>query len=95
MEKIGELYRLKEGSVGPPTRYLAVDIKKVQLADGTMAWAISSDSYAHADVANVESELKELMGLNLKMKTHAPLPVGYKPEIDISEELDNKLHSVN
>ena len=90
----GKLSWFKEGSVGPPTRYLGVNIKKVQLADCARAWAISSDLYVHAAVANVEDKLKELTEMNLKTKVHTPIPVGYKPERYVSEELDTKLHSV-
>ena len=32
--------------------------------------------------------------MNLKSKVHTPLPVGYKPELDVSEELGTTLHSV-
>jgi len=37
MDAIGKLYRLKEGSVGPPERYLGANIKRVHLPDVTMA----------------------------------------------------------
>ena len=94
MERIGELYRLKEGSVGPPTRYLGADVRKVTLDDGSEAWALSPDSYCKVAVDNVERELQERTGHRLKKRADTPLPGGYKPEVDITEELDTELHSL-
>ena len=58
MDAIGKLYRLKEGSVGPPDRYLGANIKCVQLPDGTMAWSIGADEYVDNALATVKATLE-------------------------------------
>jgi hypothetical protein len=85
MDAIGKLYRLKEGSVGPPERYLGANIKRVQLPDGTMAWSIGADEYVNNALATVKATL-ESEGMKLKGKVSKPLPNGYRPEMDVSPE---------
>jgi len=57
MDAIGKLDRLKEGSVGPPERYLGANIKRVQLPVGTMAWSIGADEYVDNALATVKATL--------------------------------------
>ena len=38
-------YRLKEGSIGPPTIYLEANIATMENLYGKECWAMSSDSY--------------------------------------------------
>ena len=45
LDEMAALYCLKEGSVGPPERYLGADTKKMQANSGLECWAMSSDSY--------------------------------------------------
>jgi hypothetical protein len=85
MDAIGKLYRLKEGSVGPPEQYLGANIKRLQLADGTMAWSIGADNYVNNALATVKSTL-ESEGMKLKGKASKPLPNGYRPEMHVSPE---------
>ena len=85
MDAIGKLYRLKEGSVGPPEQYLGANIKRLQLADGTMAWSIGADNYVNNALATVKSTL-ESEGMKLKGKASKPLPNGYRSEMDVSLE---------
>ena len=37
MNRLAEVYRLKDGSVGEPEKYLCANIEKVQLDDGSLA----------------------------------------------------------
>ena len=67
MNAIGKLYRLKEGSVGPPEQYLGANIKRVQLPDGTMAWSIDADKYVDNALVSVKATL-ESDGMKLKGK---------------------------
>ena len=36
--RLAEVYRLKDGSVGEPKKYLGDNIENVQLYDGSVAW---------------------------------------------------------
>ena len=88
MNKIDEKFEIKNNDVGPPTRYLGVDIKKIQLPDGRTAWSMSSHSYVKASIDTVKRLLAE-DGRELKSgkRSHkGPLPHGYKPELDVTDE---------
>jgi len=77
MDAIGKLYRLKEGSVGPPEQYLGANIKRVQLPNGTMAWRIGADEYVNNALVTVKATL-ESEGMKLKKgKASKPLPNGW------------------
>jgi Reverse transcriptase (RNA-dependent DNA polymerase). len=58
MDALWRSYELKEGSVGPPTRYLGANVERVQLEDGRETWAMSSRDYVDLAVSNVESMRK-------------------------------------
>ena len=45
MNRLAELYRLKDGSVGEPDIYLRANIEKVQLDDGSVACSMTSREY--------------------------------------------------
>ena len=38
MDRLAEVYRIKDGSVVEPNRYLSANIEKVQQDDGSVAW---------------------------------------------------------
>ena len=69
LSHVGQHFKLKDGSVGPPTRYLGAEIGKYELPDGTWAWYMSSDGYVKAAIKNVETWL-EKRGEKLKTKLH-------------------------
>jgi hypothetical protein len=54
-------------------------------------WSISSRTYVQNAVNNVKEMLKDEGGLKGTAKT--PLPSGYRPELDITDELDNEMAS--
>jgi hypothetical protein len=85
------MYELKEGSVGSPKRYLGANVERVQLDDGRETWAMSSKDYITSAIANVES-LRKMDGeppLKVYGDCKRPYPKDYRPEIDVSEELDD------
>jgi len=97
MEAIGKVYRIKEGSLGPPTRYLGADIKKYQVADGFEYWSMSARTYVKNAVKNLEDTLA-LEGKMLKQfasdkSAERPLPISYRPEVDVSDLLNDELGS--
>ena len=83
LNKIDQHYKLKAGSVEEPTRYLGANIGKHQLADGNLAWSMSSDGYVKSALQNVEAWL-EKRGERLKTKVACVLPSGWKPELDVT-----------
>jgi hypothetical protein len=89
--EIGRYFELKEESIGPPKFYLGGRVRKVQLENGVEAWGFSSSQYVQAAVKNVEEYLsrdenKHLGKLPLKAQT--PLTTTYRPELDVSPELN-------
>ena len=90
MHALSQLYRLKEESLGPPTRYLGANVRKMQLADGSECWSLSGRDYVKNAVKNLEGTLA-LEDQRLKAKADRPFPEKYKPETDISETLDDRL----
>lgn len=90
MEDIGEIYELKDDKCGVPESYLGAVIEKFQLPDGTEAWSMRADKYCKAAVETVKNLLAE-DGRELKSgkRNHkSPLPPGYKPELDVTPELE-------
>jgi hypothetical protein len=86
--EIDKRFKIKEGSTGEPTQYLGATISKYDLADGTWAWAMSSDVYVKASIQNVETHLAT-KGEKLKSKTSCVFPSGWKPELDVSNLLSD------
>jgi hypothetical protein len=94
MHELGELYELKSGSVHEPDIYLGADMEKVQLPSGKTEWAMGSKTYVKNAVKVVESLIAE-DNPEVKLKTTArnPFPSGYKPELDVTTELNDELGS--
>ena len=65
-------------------------VRKVQLENGVNAWAFSSSQYVQTAVKNVEAYLDSQDSKHWKMssKVDTPLTTTYRPELDISRELN-------
>ena len=83
MEEIGNHFKLKEESIGPPSQYLGGKIRKVTMANSQKCWAFGSTQYVRAAVDNVEEYLDK-KGQKLPAKALTPLSSKYRPEVDIS-----------
>ena len=91
---ITALYRAKEGSIKPLGIYLGTNIIKVQMPDGREVWGSSSRDYVNNAVITVERLFEEDgKGYTLSNTVKSPFPSGYKPEIDVTEELRKDLAS--
>ena len=88
LNEIGKYFYVKDGSVGPPKVYLGNKVSKVTLDNQVEAWSFSSSQYVQAAVTNVESYLKE-KGQVLPKKALAPFVANYRPELDVSPELND------
>ena len=77
-------YRFKD-EPAKPTRYLGADIEEIIFpSEPTISrWGMSSYTYLKDAIMNLELELK-LIGKSLSNKCKTPLPIGYRPELDIT-----------
>ena len=89
-EEIGRYFELKEESVGHPTLYLRGRVRKVTMENGVEAWAFSTSQYIQSAVRNVEEYLKKRGDgrWSLPAKAETPIQSTYRPELDVSPELD-------
>jgi hypothetical protein len=88
---LSNMYELKKESVGIPERYLGANVERVQLSDGRSVWAMTSKDYVTSAIRNVESMRKQDGEPPLKVygDCKRPYPKDYRPEIDVSHELDS------
>ncbi len=87
-------FQLKEGSVQEPTQYLGADIVKVNVHGDRWVWGMRPDTYQAAAIANVEAWLeKKSDSARLKTKVSSMFPTDWKPELDVSDELDSETGS--
>ena len=86
--EIGKYFHLKEESIGKPNIYLGNKVRMVTMENGVHAWSFSSSQYVKAAVRNVKDRLK-LQNLSLPAKANVPISTGYRPELDVSVELDS------
>ena len=87
--EIGRYFELKQESIKPPDMYLGWRMRQVELDNGVKAWDFGSSQYVQAVVNNMEEYLKKHIKKPLPMKGHMnPLTSNYRPDIDISPELE-------
>ena len=87
LEDLGKYFTLKPGSIGPPKIYLGGKVSQVDLPNGSKAWAFSASQYVQEAVKTLEQSLAE-KGMKLSVLAPTPLTSGYRPELDVSPELD-------
>ena len=78
---------MKPNSIAVPNIYLGAKISKARLPNGTEVWAMSSSKYVQEGIKNVKAWL-EKCDRKLPTRCSTPLPTSYRPELDISPELD-------
>jgi hypothetical protein len=94
IKEITTFFKAKDGSIKPPEIYLGANVEKLQLPDGREVWATSPRTYVKNSILVVERLLEEdNEGYVLKSKARNPFPTGYKPEVDVTDELDQTLTS--
>ena len=89
MERIKESYRLKGDKWEDPKRYLGGTIGRFTLKNGIETWSLSSDDYLK-EVIKMVKEMCKKDDRRWKRKRHNPFPKDYRPEMDTSDELDDK-----
>jgi hypothetical protein len=94
LQKLSSFYEFNVASIGPPTRYLGANVTRVSIPgddSGNEFWAISSRTYVQNAVKNVKEMLQYEGGLKQSVKTL--FMSGYRPELDVTDELDHDLAS--
>ena len=76
-EEIGNHFKLKEESIGPPSQYLDGKLGQVTMANSQKFWAFGSTQYVRATVDNVEEYLGK-KGQRLPAKALTPLSSKYR-----------------
>jgi hypothetical protein len=91
LESIQARYELNPTSIGPPTRYLGADVRKVTRPGdptGREYWAFSANTYVKNAVRNVKL-LLQADGRNMKTTAKSPFSnTTYRPETDTTDECD-------
>ena len=85
MSGIQSTFRLKDDKVEKPENYLGAQVMQ-KIVGGVECWAMTSEQYVKAAIANVEFKLDE-SGQRLPTRCPTPLQGNYRPELDISAEL--------
>jgi hypothetical protein len=88
LRKIDHYFKMKKESIGDPDIYLGSELRKVVLSNGVHAWMISPTNYIKEAINNVERHLEREYGSKLPKRVSGPLPNNYRPEVDITPELN-------
>jgi transposase InsO family protein len=87
LTRLNKYFTLKPDSIHPPDDYLGTKLKETVLPNGAKAWGQSSSHYIQTAVGNLETWMKEHQ-YKLPRKAPTPMVASYRPEVDVSEELD-------
>ena len=92
--EITSFSKAKEGSIKPLNIYLGTSIDKIQMPDGRKVWGSSSRDYVNNAITAVERLFEEYgEGFTFRNSIKNPFPTGYKPELDVTEELGPEMIS--
>jgi hypothetical protein len=89
-ERLITSLRSRKDSVGDPDIYLGSKFRKVMLSDGVHAWMISPTKYIREAINNVERHSEREYGSKLPKRVSGPFPTDYRPEVDITPELNEE-----
>ena len=96
MKTLGESYRLKSNTHGEPDRYLGANINKVSVGNKVL-FSMQCDDYVRSSITNLEQMLRDDGSGKLetygKRAVTRPFPQTYRPECDVSKELNEDLAS--
>ena len=91
VEEIGRRFEIKD--LEQPQLHLGAQVGKQQLDDGTEAWCMSADKCVAGALLTLQGLFDEDGFDRTIRKAKTPLPTGWKPELDISEELSDSMTS--
>ena len=87
LERLDRYFKMKPGSIGDPDFYLGARLRPTTLPNGVVAWCFSSSKYIQNAVQNVKDHLAK-DGKSLPKRAASPMRAEYRPELDVSPELD-------
>ena len=92
LNRLDRYFKMKEGSIGDPDIYLGGKVSEQHVHnhkddETTRCWGISPTKYVRDAIENVESHLKKKGHSLPKKGFKAPFTNGYRPEMDLSDEL--------
>ena len=97
IEMIGEVFKIKEGSSGPPTVYLGANVQKLQSRSNEECWGMSCEQYVKEAVRHVKEKLKmDGYEFNKKLSdvNYSPqqpfTTQSYRPELDSSLQCNDE-----
>ena len=83
-------FEIKNYKIAEPKLYLGGNVEKFQLPNGNYTWIITYNSYVKSDIDTVQrllvEDVRTLKTGNMPHKR--PLPHGYNPELDTTDECD-------
>ncbi|KAI2489368.1 Reverse transcriptase (RNA-dependent DNA polymerase) [Fragilaria crotonensis] len=92
LKRIQANYDLNPSSIGPPSRYLGADVRRVTRPGdhtGREYWSFSANTYVKNAVRNVKL-LLQAEGRGLKSTAKTPFSsTTYRPEVDTTDECDS------
>ena len=88
MNGIQATFKLKDDKIEKQENYLGAQLMQ-KVVDGRECWIMSSEQYVKVAVANVEAVL-DASGQRLPSRCTCAIQAGYRPELDVSAELDKK-----
>ena len=89
MAIIDNHYLVKPSSIERPTRYLGNNIGQIVDKDNKTMWTMSSDTYVKEAIRNLD-EWAMMENVAIKKYAKSPFPEKYRPETDVSPELDDE-----
>jgi hypothetical protein len=90
LKHIDHYFKMKPESMGDPDLYLGCKLRKFVMPNGVEAWVNSPSKYIQEAVKNVEEHVKQRYGAKAKLDLQkAPFPRDYRPELDVTPELDD------
>ena len=90
LQQLDVCFQMKPGSIGDPEVYLGAKVRKHTMENGVECWSLSSSRYVKEAVANAEAYHVKKYGKGFPGKISTPFPRLYRPELDVTEELDSE-----
>lgn len=88
MKEIQGEVKFKKDKIEPPDIYLGARLKLKEI-DNIVCWTISSSDYIKSAIETIEKAI-EGRALTTNKKAITPFSSNYKPELDVTDELDDK-----
>ena len=93
LDAITKVFEVR-GAVKEPDRYLGANLRRWVLPDGRTVWAMDGVDYVRNSVGIVKDLLAEdKLLLKVGKTAERPMPKTYRPELDISPELNPQMAS--